>query len=1204
MKKNKFFSLLIGTLIYLAPQSQAKAQDDTVNFSLFLIGNVGKYDGTDPDEKRLLQELIDYKANAKGVIFLGNNFYPDFKDLFNDSYGDKQTKPQLEKLRDFDGPIGIVPGLADWAYGTANGKDLVHWEYESISRVLKGKELYMPDWGCPGPVEVPVNDSLCLVLIDTQWWMHSFDTRLTKCDMETKDELWANLRDVLRRNRHKQVLVAGYHPVKSYGEFGGHYNTLMSTLGFPISLYRKTLGTRADLANPVYSEFANELKTVLEEFPQLIYASSHERNFQYFTDKEVHYIIGGSLQGGRYIKQRALSCGSKEAGLVRIDFYRSGAVVLNFIEAGNPNTVSCAAKLTNGPVYAPAELEQARQANFPDSVLTVASTLYNIDEKKYKWVGQNYRQVWGQQVKVPVFDVETEKGGLTILKRGGGMQTKSLRLQAANKQQYGLRSIEKYVEGALPGDLKNTFAVDIAQDNISASNPYAAPVAARLANMAGVMHTNPELVYVPKDYRLGEYTEDLADKLFLFEERPAGNWSRTKSFGNSTNIVGTDEVLELREKSAEHQVDQQAVLRARIFDTFINDWDRHDDQWRWASFEEGSQTFYRPIPRDRDQAFYVNQGFLPWLATRKWLVPKFQNFAPKTENINGLTFNARYFDRSFLTEPNWNDWQTTLTSLMTELPDDSIRAAMRAFPKEVQALVGDSTARILLARKAYMPDMIRQHYLTLAKNVNVVGTGNDDRFEVKRLPNGQTEVSVWNKDKSICEYHRVFEAGETREIRLYGLGGDDHFDLQGEQAWGSIVRIIGGKGGDKVENQSDIKGARNFTHIYDNRKTQVSGTPDTREHLSANKEVNQYDRMDFRYDVVSPGLFLGYNPDDAVFIGGGPIFYEYKFRRHQVQTLMANFATLTGAFNARYTFESLTTTGGLEHHFGLDMKAPDYAMNYFGMGNKAEIEDNYKTDYYRLRINQFVGQYSVGKRWGKTAIHPSESGIVRECDLQAGLFVKRSDIEDESGQFIANPETAGLEPEDLLSHSYAGLRLGFNLRNLNKRSNPDRGYHLNLEARQFKRIASSQSENFTRLSGDLRNYISFSKNPRTVLVFRIGGEKLLGDHYFLESARLGGKTNLRGYRGDRFYGEASVYQNTELRYKLRNFNSYILNGEVGLLGFFDSGRVWLANEEADRWHRGYGAGFWLSPFGMTILTASYNWSKQDAMLQFSLNFRI
>ena len=54
----------------------------------------------------------------------------------------------------------------------------------------------------------------------------------------------------------------------------------------------------------------------------------------------------------------------------------------------------------------------------------------------------------------------------------------------------------------------------------------------------------------------------------------------------------------------------------RLFDMLLGDWDRHQDQWRWAAFKEDGVTTYRPVPRDRDQAFSImNDGFVLGLAT-------------------------------------------------------------------------------------------------------------------------------------------------------------------------------------------------------------------------------------------------------------------------------------------------------------------------------------------------------------------------------------------------------------------------------------------------------------------------------------------------------------------------------------------------------------------------------------------------------------
>ena len=52
-------------------------------------------------------------------------------------------------------------------------------------------------------------------------------------------------------------------------------------------------------------------------------------------------------------------------------------------------------------------------------------------------------------MEVDVFDIGAEHGGLTPLKKGGGMQTKSLRMAAEDGRQYVLRSIEKFPENAI-----------------------------------------------------------------------------------------------------------------------------------------------------------------------------------------------------------------------------------------------------------------------------------------------------------------------------------------------------------------------------------------------------------------------------------------------------------------------------------------------------------------------------------------------------------------------------------------------------------------------------------------------------------------------------------------------------------------------------------------------------------------------------------
>ena len=203
-------------------------------------------------------------------------------------------------------------------------------------------------------------------------------------------------------------------------------------------------------------------------------------------------------------------------------------------------------------------------------------------------MGHNYRDEWSMPISnVPVFDLDEEKGGLVILKKGGGQQTRSLRLEAKDCRQYVLRSIEKFPEKAVPLELRGTIAEDLISDQISASHPYGALAIPKLADAAGVYHTNPKIVYLPDDPKLGEYADDFAGGLYLFEERPDDDhWENAPYFGNAPEIVSTADVVEKMHNDADHVIDEKQVIRSRLFDIWIGDWDRHDDQWRWVKYKD------------------------------------------------------------------------------------------------------------------------------------------------------------------------------------------------------------------------------------------------------------------------------------------------------------------------------------------------------------------------------------------------------------------------------------------------------------------------------------------------------------------------------------------------------------------------------------------------------------------------------------------
>ena len=828
-------------------------------------------------------------------------------------------------------PLLIAPGKTEWAGGNRNGKDFIKQLTDDLPEKYSNP-FFFPDEACPGPKEVVLNDHLVVILIDTWWWVHKYDRRFNKCDIENRGDVLVQIEDAIRRHyAGKHVVVAGHHSLKSYGNTSGYFSAEQWLLQLPCTFYRKLPGTRYDNQHPDLKDFRNSLLSVLKKYPDVLYVSAGEQNMQYSQHNNNHFVISGSWHNSEYVRKDLPEFGSDEKGFTRIEFSPCGDCTVSFLNRED----TLFQKNIYHRNFNAEETEIPVIEKLPDSLEAVAGKRYNISESGYKWMGENYREVWETQVKAPVFDIGTKKGGLKIVKRGGGQQTFSLRLEDKNGRQYVLRSLDKYVEGAVPQELHKTFAVDLVQDQISASNPYAAPVVAALAEYANIFHTNPEVVYVPDDKRLGIYRRDVAGKLFLFEERPDDDRRDVASFGRSENIISTAKVIEKTIASSNHVIDEGAVLRARLFDIVVNDWDRHEDQWRWAGFERNGQTVYKPIPRDRDQAFFVNEGIIPWIAARKWLLPKIQGFTEFTENMEGQSFNARYFDRSFLIQSSWDDWRRQIDSLRILLSPEKIDSAMYAFPKEVYPLCGFETARILKARLENLEPMARNLYLSLAKEVSITGTEESDFFEIIALSDTVLRISGYELKKKGQKrqfYHRTFYASETGKIHLYGLEGKDRFSLTGNQSGKIEMNIIGGKNKDEVITKT--QSSRKDISIFDKKNTEISAELSGRLKTRYAPDALEYDREHFEYDVVYPGIFSGYNPDDGIFVGGGTVFTKYSRYRQQRYEILGNNAFATSAFNLHFGAQQNFPLRRVEINFNTQYNSPEYGKRN-GMGGSA-----------------------------------------------------------------------------------------------------------------------------------------------------------------------------------------------------------------------------------------------------------------------------
>ena len=462
------------------------------------------------------------------------------------------------------------------------------------------------------------------------------------------------------------------------------------------------------------------------------------------------------------------------------------------------------------------------------------------------------------------------------------MQTKSLRFENEKGRQYVIRSVEKYPEAAVPEAFRNTIASDLIKDFISSSHPYAAIAIPPMADAVGVYHTNPKIVYIPNEPKLGIYEEEFGGALYLFEERPMSKQRKLKSFGNAEDIISTDKLIKNRLDNNEIHVDHLFTLKSRLFDMWIGDWDRHEDQWRWAEFDmgKGKDKIYRPIPRDRDQAFFYNDGFIIRVGTRPPGLSKFQGFDYSIRDIKGFNFNARYFDRSFLTEPSWDDWASTVKYLKENLTNEVIYQGISTFPQEIYKHSGDLIMEKLKKRRDDLEIYARKYYEFLSKEVTILGSNEKEWFNVERLSNDETKVTVWDlKQKSgkpdFKMYERTFKNDITNEVRLFGLGDNDLFTLEGEVNNSIKVRVIGGYGNDRIEDNSKVKGLSKKTIVYDTKGgIEIDNGSEVKDKTSNRIGINYYDRTAFKYDFWAPLVYIDHSPDDGIFITADINFYK------------------------------------------------------------------------------------------------------------------------------------------------------------------------------------------------------------------------------------------------------------------------------------------------------------------------------------------
>ncbi|MEM8889339.1 MAG: metallophosphoesterase [Bacteroidota bacterium] len=946
-----------------------------------------------------------------------------------------------------------------------------------------------------------------------------------------------------------------------------------------------------------------------QKYGSFIFVSGHEHSLQYHQDKGQHFIVSGAGS-----KATATAATNKtmfsygNLGFSKIDVYEDGSA---WVEFWVPEENSALGKRVYRykmkdalkapkPAEIPTSFPEYDQKLSSKTVFPIKTQVKQTKKTETFMLGHHYRNIYLEKYEFPVLDLSTYKGGFRILKKGGGKQTNSLRMINPAGKEYVLRSLTKDVSRTVPYPFNQMPLINyLFIDNFLGTHPFAPLVIGDLADAAKVYHTNPQIYYVPKQPALGSYNDMFGGEVYLFEERPSKSWPDLASFGNAVKFSNSYDLIDKMEKNNKHRVDQKWAARSRIFDVLIGDWDRHEDQWRWTvTQDEGGYKLYRPIPRDRDQAFSKYDGFaIKILSPYNVFLHQISDYDDKMNNFKWNTYNSRHFDNTFLNELDLEDWKNEASYIKEHLTDEVIEDAFKNLPPKVYDLSAEQIMTVLKSRRDKLQIIAEGMYEELAQKVTIVGTEKKDYFEIIRKENGETEINRYDSNKKGEKkerlYHRVFKDSETKSVFIYGLGDDDIFHMSGKADRGFRIHLMGAHGDDTYIDESKVSGAGKKHKIHDTKTGNKLQLGTESKDLTSNVVVNnQYDRHGKQNDenMFFAVPLVGFNGDDGIFIGATTYSQINVFTKNpygQYHKIGATYAFATKALDIEYNGEFIQIAKKWDLLLNGNIRGDRYAFNFFGLGNETErIEDD--INFYR--VQQSMGYVDIG--------------FQRRFASDLGRFTLRSslqgnDIADTENRFIDGDDT-GLDEKHFENRLYLGFISSISLASVDNEISPRNGFRFNSELHHRTNLSGS-SRQFVTFGTDFTLYQSFgNKRSPITLASRIGTELIRGDYDFFFAPSLGQKQNLRGFPRDRFRGATSMFHTTDLRVPIAASNNPILPMTIGIFGSFDYGRVWEPNEDSGLWHSSFGGGLLLFPLNMFVLSLNVHRSNEDIRFRVSI----
>ena len=1183
------FLFLFSGLIATAQVTPGDEEPKSLEHTFYVAGNLGN-DLTGEGRKVLKAIVEASKKDKEATLLVPGNFLPAKGFPKNGTKREVQKqflkKNLLNAVKEFNGTVVFTPGQNEW---TTQGQDAID-DLESFLQDNQSNIEVWPDDGCPIESE-DISPDVILVTVDTQWYLENWDKHPNmnaKCDIKTRERFFAEFKDDIKDAHGKTILVSMQHPVMS--------NSKRS--------FAEKIGgfSPQDYQHAEHRYLRSRLETLASQFDNVIFVSGKDENLQYLEDDGIPQIISGSIGKPKKlnIRKKNEHFGTIESGYAKLKLYKNNETLVELFKVSDiENPIFSKTIKSDEPNWD--EIDFKTKEEIGD---TISASIYTKEETDKSglhktFFGDFYRDVYSTKIKAPVLFLDTLDGNLEPLKEGGGMQSRSLRFIADDKNEFTIRALKKsatrFLQSAVVKNhyikdyVENTVAQRYALDLFTTAHPYARYSLKHINDLLQINAGKPQIFYIPKQKALGLNNDEYGDELYMLEAHVGDENKEFEKFGSPEDIIGTRDLLEELKESKNIQADENEFIKNRLVDMLIGDWDRHYDQWRWGLYtQEDGTKLYQPIPRDRDFSFPNYDGFLPDLVKLGLpIVRKMETYDDNVDDVKWFNLSGYPLDQRLLKNSDWEDWQEQVKFIKSRLTDEEIETAFKALPEAAKDQTIENIKAHLKARRDNLGDIAERYYKYLQEFRVLTGTEEDDIFNITRKENGTTAIEMINEDGKKV-FSNSYNSKATDEIWIYGLDGEDTFKVTGKGSKPIRIYVIGGEENDiyDFENTQKIK-------LYDHKsKENTIINSQSKKWLVDDYEINTYDPDKRKQSENKIMPQVDYNGDEGLSLGLRDTYTTYGLTNNPFNSqhiFDASFYFATNGFEVGYRGEF----AHIFYNWNLGIEArytsPNFALNYFGEGIESEnLRDSFGRDYNRVRIEQWEFSPSLiwrGKSGGNFYLKPT---------------IQSKQVSYDEERFIAD---AFSEENDLFDKQlYAGGELNYNYENRDNSAYPMRGFEVNLTT-GYKTNIDEHNNEFAYISPSLEIDYPLHESGVAVLATRIGGKAIFGDNYeYYDAAILGGNENLRAYRWERFNGKQSFYHSTDLRLGLSRFKTNFIPLAIGISAGFDYGRVWAEESDSEQWRNNYGGSIWINGFGALTANTGYYYGNDGGRLTFSLGF--